>query len=136
MNFLKYNETVKYFGLAEATNNSEDFFSAWTQFLTLFRNAKIDLEKMVSEGGLKKTNKFTSNLPSPSNINFLSIVYFIRCCWFHISKVDQVDGLKKMSRGVSNEPIKRLQIHVKTSHNKGLYEETNEDRELKKILVK
>jgi hypothetical protein len=80
MDFLKYNETVKYFGLAEATNNSEDFFSAWNQFLSLFRNAKIELEKMVSEGGLKKTNKFTSNLlPSTSNINFVSFVYFIIC---------------------------------------------------------
>jgi hypothetical protein len=70
MDFLKYNEAVKYFGLAEATNNSENFFSAWIQFLTLFRTAKIQLENMVSGGVEKKTNKFTSNLPSPSNINF------------------------------------------------------------------
>ena len=136
MNFLKYNETVKYFGLTEATNNSEDFFSAWGQFFGIFRNAKNQLENMVSGGVEKKTNKFPSNLSSPSNINFLSIVYFIRCSWFHILKVDLVDGLKKMSRGVSNEPRKRLQSHVITSHNKGLYRETNEDRELNKILVK
>ena len=47
-----------------------------------------------------------------------------------------MDGLKKMSSGISNVPRRRLQSHVIISHNKGLYGETNEDRELKKILVK